>query len=864
MDQTTIRDSTVNNDNNRVVNNGNTNANNNNIDINISRNTINCNIITATALALNTSNNDNGVLGFYSQDFRARLPFRRNPNFCGRQDIVERLRQLLEPQDLTQYPPLGSRPARKTVVLHGMGGVGKSQVALEYAHHFAHCYTSTIWIDANDLSSTTESACKFVEQLVAHYVSKSGSAPIYQAISNVLGIPDKIDSSGRVIKTATYLAIETIHNWLGMEKNRGWLLLVDNYDKAEEEELEKLIPTCDWGSVLVTTRLANLDRFGKLVEVEELGSEAGLALLLKSSGKYQKPLNESEIVKTLGELPLALDQAGAYIKFLRILFSDYRDKLEKGLKASFKKNVQGFGLPSDKASVLTTWMLSFEELSEEAKKLLFLCAFLSNEDIPNELFRRGSSAVGWIKCIEEEDRFEDTVGELFAFSLAQRRDASDDSFCIHPLVQTWAREQIDNTLRFQNVEDAITLVGSAIGGGSGHERSSDDWIFERRILSHLRVCHDNISKYFKGSNNRKVSSASMAIGQTYKELGYYKQAEALYRIALVGREKALGEDHLDTLSIVDNMASVFEEQGQYNRALEWYHRALVGKEKALGTNHPSTLKTVNNMASVFYEQGQYDGALKWYHRALVGKGETLGKDHHSTLNTVNNMALVFDKKGQYDKALEWYQRALAGYEKLLGKDHPSTLKTVNNIAVVFDLRGRYDEALDLYQRALAGKEKALGIDHPSTLNTVNNMAVVFNYQGRYNEALEWHQRALVAQEKILGKDHPSTLSTVKNMASVFKKLGRNDEALESYKRAVAGKERTLGKYHPSTLRTVEIMASFFNNLGRYDEELHLKKLYEQPHRYLQTLFLPLSEETFTDSGRYRRNPRKRRRSSEGL
>ncbi|KAL7267382.1 hypothetical protein RUND412_010037, partial [Rhizina undulata] len=231
----------------------------------------------------------------YFQDFGipVKLPFHRNPRFCGRQNTLEKLCKILEPLDLAQRRPNAfGTSERKTVVLHGMGGVGKSQIALEYAHRFRHCYTSILWIDANDLSRTSESACKIVEQLVAHYVSKSRSAPDYQAISNTLGIPGKIDSSGKINQTATEQAIAAVHTWLAAEKNRGWLLLVDNHERAQAEEFEKFIPTCDWGSVLVTTRLANLDRFGELVEVEEIGAEAGLELLLKSSGKYEKPIIE--------------------------------------------------------------------------------------------------------------------------------------------------------------------------------------------------------------------------------------------------------------------------------------------------------------------------------------------------------------------------------------------------------------------------------------------------------------------------------------------------------------------------------------------------------------------------------------------
>ncbi|KAL7272396.1 hypothetical protein RUND412_004804 [Rhizina undulata] len=230
--------------------------------------------------------------------------------------------------------------------------------------------------------------------------------------------------------------------------------------------------------------------------------------------------------------------------------------------------VQEVGLPPNKASVLTTWKLSFEELHEDARKLLCLCAFLGNDDIPHELFHRGKSAVGWIKALE---------------------------------VQAWTREHIDSELQLQNVEDTSMLVGSAISSYLNESRSYDDWIFERRIFSHLRASHDNISKYFKGSDNPGVSSASIAIGSAYNQLGYYKQAESLYQIALAELEKSVGKDHPETLAAVNTIASVFENQGRYDEALESYQRALTGYQRTLGKDHPLTLDVADKIAIILNE-----------------------------------------------------------------------------------------------------------------------------------------------------------------------------------------------------------------------------------------------------------------------
>ncbi|KAL7266585.1 hypothetical protein RUND412_010865 [Rhizina undulata] len=282
------------------------------------------------------------------------------------------------------------------------------------------------------------------------------------------------------------------------------------------------------------------------------------------------------------------------------------------MKASFRKKITDFGLPLEKVSVLTTWELSFQELSSNARHLLHLCAFLSNEDIPDELFHRGKRTLDWII----EDELEK------ARSL---RTASGYTrwYNVGPGNTTHRRPYTATKVR----QDTITLVASSISVNQ-YERSSDHWLFERRISNHLNICHDNISRYFSGSNNPKIFVASTNIASAYKELGYFKRAEELYQVALAGYEKSksFGTDHPSTLDTMHDMAIVFSKEGQHDKALMWYRWALTGRQKVLGSNHLATLDTVNNMAVVFRKQGLYDDAFEWYQRALAGKlkEKTLG------------------------------------------------------------------------------------------------------------------------------------------------------------------------------------------------------------------------------------------------
>ncbi|KAL7270201.1 hypothetical protein RUND412_007096 [Rhizina undulata] len=490
------------------------------------------------------------------------------------------------------------------------------------------------------------------------------------------------------------VAMQVVHKWLSASENQGWLLLVHNMDKAKAGEFEKLLPTCNWGSVVITTRLPSLHRFGECVEVEAgIGAEAGLEILLKSLGKMQRNLDEAD-----------------------------------------------------------------------------------NEDIPDDLFRRGKNAVH--RSMENGNELDEAIRSLFTFSLTKRRHSSD-SFSIHPLIPTWAREHTDNATLRQNAKDTTTLLVSAIV--KDKQNKSSDWIFQRRILNHLNVCLGHISdlEQFGGLDNIEIAEALSAIGSFYTDFWCYRQAEEVYHKALEVYEKALGSDHLSTMDTLHDIASVFGKQKRYEEALDTYQGVLVGKEKLLESGDPSIQQTVNCMAITFSIQGRHDEALEWYQKVLVWREKALRSDHTSTLDTLHDIASVFDKQERSVEALHWYQRVLAGREKVLGTS-------------VLDKQERYVDVLRLYERTLAGREKALGSDYLLTLDTLHDMESVYGKQRRYEEALECYQRELAGKEKILHRDDPSILLTMDSMAGISRKLRRNGQ-LELCQRALTRKDKEKGK-----------------------------------------------------------------------
>ncbi|KAF8418318.1 hypothetical protein EV426DRAFT_679825 [Tirmania nivea] len=672
------------------------------------------------------------------------------------------------------------------VVLYGLGGMGKTQLALEYVYQYYHDYSSVFWVNAASVQTTILGFMQILQQIIEHHLQLSEDIHIVRAVQR----------------------------WFSMPQNTNWLLVFDNFDDLDLVDIKEYLPLCNHGTVIITSRRRDIIQPGRRgFEVEQMKTAEAIQLLLiaYTIRKYEDLLPTEQatantIAQELGYLPLALSQAGAYIHISQYSLSRYL----KEYQANASHLLDQGKMRSHNRSVFATWEISFKAIQEKnpkAAELLLVCGFFDHEDIPEVLLRRGLK-------LEVDD--EDSITTLFSYSLV-KRGSRDDTFSIHPLVHSWARVRLKPKPQkeIDIATEAFGIITSIVGGLT--KRCTEDWIFEQQVMPHI----DAVTRYmpqFLAEGNIEIPDEANGLGAFYFRHGWYDKAMKWYMRALDRREKELGVGHPDTLATVHSIASVFSRQGQYDKALEWYGQVLAGKEKALGVDHPNTLTTVHEMASVFSEQGQYKKALEWYGRVLAGKEKALGVDHPDTLTTVHSMASVFSRQGQYKKALEWYGRALAGKEKA-GVDHPSTLTTVHEMASVFLKQGQYDKALEWYGRVLAGEEKALGVDHPSTLATVHSMASVFSEQGQYDKSLEWYGRVLAGFEKALGVDHPRTLTTVHSMASVFSKQGQYDKSLEWYGRVLAGFEKALGVDHPRTLTTVHSVASVFSEQGQYDKAL---------------------------------------------
>ena len=376
------------------------------------------------------------------------------------------------------------------------------------------------------------------------------------------------------------------------------------------------------------------------------------------------------------------------------------------------------------------------------------------------------------------------------------------------LAESKARQVAEEVAVFMKV---VFTQGSADGQASP-TRSANPKLTVKEAMDHATTI---LRGQFR--NRPEVEAAVRAvIGNTYRELGTYPEAEAQLGRSLAVYEELLGPDAPPTLAAANNLGLSYEGRGDYAAAQRLYERALAGNEKALGPDDAETLTCASNVGRIHLACGRTAAAEPLFKRALAGREKALGPDHRETLTSINNLAYLYQKQGRPAIAQRLYELALAGYEKTLGPDHPATLSAANNLADTLLVRDRPAAAQPLFERALAGREKALGPDHPTTLSSVNSLAVLHWTLRRYDLAEPLFKRALAGREKALGPDHPHTLASAYEMAFLHMSRGEHAAAQRLHERALAGREKALGPDHPDTLSSATELARVYQTLRRYD------------------------------------------------
>ncbi|HXX21851.1 MAG TPA: tetratricopeptide repeat protein [Terriglobia bacterium] len=702
------------------------------------------------------------------------VPIPRNRFFTGREEVLRDVKKQLHAGGL--------------VALTGMGGVGKTQIAAHFAHEHRGEYSAMLWASA---------------------ASQATLVSDFAAIAGLLNLPQKDEKDQA-------LAVAAVKRWL--EANSGWLLILDN--ASDLATAHQFMLQAGKGHVLLTTQ-AQATGDIQAVEVRDMLPEDGALLLLRRAKivKPDAPLSAAtgpacetamNVSKDLGGLPLALDQAGAYIEETGCGLSSYLD-LYRQRRAELLKRRGGFGRDHPE-SVATTFALSFDKVasaSPAAADLLRLCAFLHPDAIPEEIFTEGAPELGPNLSPVAADplKLNEALAEILKYSLL-RRDPEAKTLGIHRLVQVVIQDGLTEEEKRQWAEPVVRAVNQAFPSVE-----FANWAQCERLVPQALACALLIPAY--GFDIEEAGRLLNQAGLYLNGRARFSSAEPLYRRALAIAEKALGPDHPHVATSLNNLAVLYKTLGRYAEAEALFRRALAIDENALGPDRPGIATDLNNLAALYQDQGKYDQAEPLLQRALAIGVRVLGPNHPGVAATLNNLAELYRGEGRYGEAEPFLQQALAIRVKTLGPDHPDVANSLNNLAGLYHAQGKYAQAEPLFRRALAINEHALGPQHPDVATCLSNLAFLYSDQGKDAQAEPLHQRALLVREKALGAEHPNVANSLNNLAVFYKNLGKYAEAEPLYRRALAILEKAHGPEHPHVASTLSNLASLYESQGRH-------------------------------------------------
>ncbi|SPL95818.1 Putative ATP/GTP-binding protein [[Actinomadura] parvosata subsp. kistnae] len=659
--------------------------------------------------------------------------------------------------------------------VHGLGGVGKSTLAAHYA--------------------LAQAARRDGPGLNPVWWITADSGPALEA--GLAGLAVALQPELATVLSLEALA-ERARAWLAA--HQGWLLVLDNV--VDPADVRPLLERTLAGQVLVTSRLGEgwhrLD--AQLLHLDVLGEREALDLLTRLAAPGLAPDvaqavldghppaeldGAAELVRELGLLPLAIEQAGAYLHQTRLTPRAYLELLRHQPAVMYDRTARG---ADAERTIARLWRLSLDQLAGTplAGDLLRVLAWYGAEPIPRPLLD-GLDA--------EPSEVQHALGELAAYNMIT---LDGETITVHRLVQAVARspDPADPHRRPTAIDtardQATHLLNDAVPAPPWDPAG---WPLWRMLLPHITTLTDHASPTADTATTARLLNRT---GLFLSGQGVISSTIDVHARALAAYERVLGSDHPDTLASRNNLAYAYRSAGHLDRAIPLYEATLADYERVLGTDHPSTLNSRNNLAYAYRSAGHLDRAIPLYEATLADYERVLGTDHPSTLNSRNNLAYAYQSAGDLDRAIPLYKQTLADRERVLGSDHSSTLNSRNNLASAYQSAGDLDRAIPLHKQTLADRKRVLGTDHPDTLNSRNNLASAYQSAGDLDRAIPLHKQTLADRKRVLGTDHPDTLNSRNNLASAYQSMGDLDRAIPLYKQTLADCERVLSSDHPLT------------------------------------------------------------------
>ena len=771
----------------------------------------------------------------------------RNRNFTGRVDILARLRAGASSR-ITAVLPERDPDDPLPQAVQGLGGVGKTAIAIEYAYRHRSDYDLVWWISADQLPSVRAALAQLAGRLG---VESTAAAGIDGAIAAVLDALRRGDPYSR------------------------WLLIFDNADQPED--VLELIPSGP-GDVLITSRNHRWQSVIDTVPMDVFTRPESKDFLAKRVAKGLSEQDADRLAEQLGDLPLALEQAGAMLAETGMPVDEYLRLLEEHVSSIMSEGKS----PDYPMSMTAAWKLSVSTLKDQlpqAQELLRCCAFFGPEPIPRDVFRQGAQQGGssLAGVISDPILLARAVRELGRFALVT---LDGRSVSVHRLIQALLRDELSPEEQAAYRREVHLILAAAAPSNPDDPAS---WPRYRDLLPHvtsdftelaksqepevrelarnmmrylhqsgdytscLRLTERFIEQWTKdsGPDSPDVLDAQRHLGNVLRLLGRYQESSELTGAALAKSRRMLGEDDSLTLFLRTSYGADLRALGQFGAARDLDQETRTLLEVKFGIEHQRTLRLLGSLALDYglnsdyvtardlYQKafplmsqravgaapadllgawiglawalrllGQYQDALDVLQEALDYAQETLGAEHIATLRCSNAYSIVCRKFPEArPDALEASRSTLDLSRRLLGEENPDTLAV--GISLSNLLRTTSDayhaEALDLAESSANHYPAVYGADHPYNYGCIGNVALLKRVIGEPGEALELNERALAGFDASLGRDHHYTLTVATNLASDFAALGRLREARDLGEDTLARLIALLGVEHPATL-----------------------------------------------------------------
>jgi tetratricopeptide (TPR) repeat protein len=758
----------------------------------------------------------------------------RNSAFTGRGEVLEGLRDELSGGVAVVLPQ----------ALYGLGGVGKTQVASEYAHRFAADYDVVWWVAAEQPTQVRASLAELADRL--HVPPGANLTETALAVKEALRRGDPY---------------------------RRWLLIFDNAE--DPEELEQYIPQ-GTGHVLVTSRNQDWAKRYDHIEVDVFRREESVTLLTRRCPTLGLPEADS-VAEALGDLPLAIEQAGAWLASTGASVSEYLTLVNTEITRLLSEN-RPATYPNSAAA---TWLVSIDALrtrSPAAAQLLELCAFFAPEPIPVALFY-DETVVKLLAQHQPKARgsllLAPLIREISRFALA-RVDQSQNVIVVHRLVQAVVRDQmsvdeqhatrhnVHMTLAAANphdtdVQDNWDRYGELLPhvGPSEAIESEDDSVRELVIdeirylwkLSDYAGCRDLadlvLARWTEqfGKDDTMRSFAGTLLGNAVRSMGDYERAYEIDTRYAGRLLESVGERHPYTLMAGRGVAADLRGLGRYTAAMEADQESLRLFGEVFGDDNVETQKVANNLAVSLLLVGEPSRAREQAQQALTMRKETLGDTDLYTLFTASNLARNLRETGAFKESRELQERTLAQYEQQLDPvdpDHPELLRSAKDLAVTLRKLGLLADARRRSESTLARYRRRQGENHPDTLACATNLGCDLIAMDEYEDARTLLRDTSDRYSRALGDQHPFTLACDNNLAIVLRLLGERTAARELSERTWAAYQRVLGESHPYTLACAVNVANC-----RYDsgEVNAARDIDEQTSRRYELVYGPRHPET---------------------